>query len=137
MDILNPLITILEYELRCSIRYRRYLSLVMMDLSVDSVKREEDMRLNIVSQIRECDQFFAEDGMVAILMSETDPCCALNVVDRLSNSMNGNGEPRFAIVSYPSDGYQAENLLKIAHRRLDRARLLERGAVVSSNNEGM
>ncbi len=119
---------LLDYEVRSSVRYRRFLSIVLAaciggrnakELAWSNTLRESDARFEV------------EDG-IAIVMGETDRLGALVAVERLRRRCGEGADVRFAVVSFPVDGYIASDLLATAYRRVNRAKTLHPGAIVAT-----
>jgi hypothetical protein len=120
---------LLNYELRGSVRYRRFVSIVVVACGDLRASPTELLANNLV---RESDEPFEIEAGYAIVMGETDRIGALTAVERFKRRCNGQTDLRFAVVSFPVDGYIAGELLTTAHRRLSRARALYPGAVVAT-----
>lgn len=118
----------LDYELRASARYRRFVTLVVFSSADGSV----DYFDSLGAIIRGSDEFFDLDSTGAILMGETDSSDALVAVERFKSRCRDGMDLRFAMASYPSDGRAPAELLSAAYRRLDHARMSVAGAVVCS-----
>jgi hypothetical protein len=119
---------LLDYELRCSERYRRPLSLV----TVVPMNTRINPRSLLFPALRGSDQLFEVHGHAAILMSETNCQGALAAIGRYSKMCEGEIDLRFAVVSYPEDGGTVRELLATAQQRLDKAMTLEPGAIVAA-----
>jgi ribosome biogenesis GTPase A len=117
---------LLEYELRASHRYCRFVSLLL-------VKCEENQSVkNILGDyIRETDMLFDFKDASAILMGETDKKGTLNAVERYKNECDSKFNMRFAVVSYPNDGRSTKDLLDALIRRYEQAKHGKSGVVVA------
>jgi len=120
---------LLNYELRSSVRYRRFLSMVMVACTSSLGTRE---RLASNELLHDSDELFEIEGGYSIVMGETDKAGALTAVERLKSHWKEEGDLRFAVVSFPVDGHIAAELLTSAHRRLNKAKGLHPGAVVAT-----
>jgi hypothetical protein len=118
---------LLGYELSASTRHRRFVSLVMLSPEND---REELDRL-LKETVRDTDAFFSLDAVTVILMGETDSSGALKAVERYKSALSGRLDVRYSVSSFPSDGKVPGDLMHTAHRRLKKARTLDRDAVVT------
>jgi len=118
---------LLDYELNSSLRYRRFVSLVLLSDQLGPLKASL-----LENVIRRSDELFLLDGYAAILMSETGRVGALRAIERYKEAYLDNGDLRFVVTSYPKDGSDRETLLQTARRRLERVKASGRGGVVSS-----
>lgn len=127
---MSDLEQLLDYELRCAKRYRRFVSIIVVApvngfMGLKGIFEDD--------AIRECDQFFEVDDGSAILMTETDSAGAVAALERCQVAADDNRDLRFAVVSFPFDGHTAAELLETAHRRLDRAKNMPgRGAAITT-----
>jgi len=120
---------LLDYEIRCASRYRRFTTVVM----VASVRDSCNMRDRLGECRRASDAFFQTNGTAAILMGETDVLGALTAVNRYKDLCKEDSDLRFAVASYPTDVRAAPEMLATVQRRLRAAKALkEPGAVVSA-----
>ena len=124
---LNDLEWMLDYEMRSAMRYRRFLSLVV-------ITSEEPGGLHgmLRDAVRGSDEVFQLDSGAAILMGETERSGALKAVERLQRAAHEEVLLRFAVNTFPFDGHTVAELLGTAQRRLEKARNLEPNAVVST-----
>jgi len=90
------------------------------------------LRSFLGSHIRDSDVIADFDSSIAVLMGETDVNSAMIAVDRYKSFFESQLDLRFSVVTYPSDGGKAENLIKMAYRRLSKAKQGETGTVVTS-----
>jgi len=90
------------------------------------------LRSFLGSHIRDSDVIADFDSSIAVLMGETDIGSAMIAVDRYKSFFESQLDLRFSVVTYPSDGGKAENLIKMAYRRLSRAKQGDVGTVVTS-----
>ncbi|MFC1737280.1 hypothetical protein ACFL1X_14305 [Candidatus Hydrogenedentota bacterium] len=118
--------TLLEYELRCSERYRRFLSVVMLKSGKETV----DFRNLFGDLVRDSDVLFELEGKAMVLMSETDQTGAMNAVTRFKTMCNGALDVRYSVAVFPADGRSAGNLMDTGQRRLELAQAQTAGAVV-------
>lgn len=119
--------SLLDYELRCSKRYRRPICLLM----IAAVNTDISVKSLLDATIRQSDELFELREYAAILMGETDPDGALTAISRHKEAYGKDVDLRFGLASFPKDGSSVADLLAAAHRRLDKALALDRGAVVS------
>lgn len=109
---------LLHYELGCSARHRRFVSLVM--LSSNDVQ-SRDFQHVLDDSIRDSDAAFQMDNEVVVVMGETDSSGALKAVERYQRMMAHQADARYAVSSFPIDGKAPSDLLDAARRRLSRA----------------
>jgi hypothetical protein len=118
---------LLQYELRCAERYRRFVSLVMVG-SADTV--EVNLNQLLEGTVRSSDEMTIWDSAAAILMAETDAEGAMAAIDRFKRKYEPAVDLRFGVVTFPDDGGGADSLLSIASRRYSEASMRSAGAVV-------
>lgn len=118
---------LVDYELRAAERYRRFVTLMLV-ASRNGCFYLKDI---LVKTKRESDRLFELDNEVAILMSETDLNGALTAVERYKSLFSEDVDLRFSVVSFPLDGVNCSDLMGKVFQRLDVAKALECGAVVS------
>ena len=118
---------LLQYELRCAERYRRFVSLVVVG-SMESA--QADMGQVLHGSVRSSDEMAMVDGAAAILMAETDADGARAAVDRYKRRYADALDLRFGVVTFPEDGKEGDALLDAAMRRYADAVQGEVGAVV-------
>lgn len=116
----------LGYELKSAERYRRFVSLVM----VDSSESNGRLKKLLTNAMRNSDVLADFDGASVILMSETNTTGALSAIERYKAKSGNDSSLRFSLVTYPSDGGGAEGLLSTAYRRLQKAIDSQGGQVV-------
>lgn len=118
---------LVDYELRAAERYRRFVTLMLV------ASRNGGFLLKdvLAKTKRESDRLFELDNEVAILMSETDVAGALTAVERYKSLFSEEIDLRFSVVSFPLDGVNCSDLMGKVFQRLDEAKALECGAVVS------
>ena len=107
---------VLNYELSCAERYRRFVSLVM----VTGPSHDGSVRRVLADKIRSSDLLAEKNSHLVILMSETDQNGAQIAIDRF-RSFGANSELWFSLVTFPQDSGSAEALVQVAERRLQRA----------------
>ena len=124
---INDLEWMLDYEMRSAMRYRRFLSLVV-------IATEEPGNLHgfLRDTVRGSDEVFQLDSGAAVLMGETERSGALKAVERLQRATREMVPLRFAVNTFLFDGHTVAELLGTAQRRLEKARRLEPNAVVST-----
>jgi hypothetical protein len=122
---------LLDYELRSSVRYQRFVSVVMIECLNGNMPIK--LKKLLEELIRTSDESFEikEDGL-AVLMGETDRNGSLKAVGRYKKKASNGFDMRFAVASYPNDGHSTKNFLKILLRRLEEAKKGKHGAVVAS-----
>ena len=101
---------VLEYELACAERYRRFVSLVMVK------EGEKGARLEhiLADKVRDSDLLGEKDSNYLILMSETDRNGARSAISRYIDRDGEVHDFRFALVTYPNDsGSATEARLKL------------------------
>lgn len=119
---------LLQYELYGAQRHRRFVSMVM----VTTDEGISGLRSFLGSHIRDSDVIADFDSSIAVLMGETDINSAMVAVNRYKSFFESQLDLRFSVVTYPSDGGKAENLIKMAYHRLSKAKQGESGAVVTT-----
>lgn len=119
---------LLQYELYGAQRHRRFVSMVM----ITTEEGISGLRNFLSSHIRDSDVIADFDSSIAVLMGETDINSAMVAVNRYKSFFDSQLDLRFSVVTYPSDGGKAENLIKMAYRRLSQARQGDTGAVITS-----
>lgn len=113
---------LLDYELRCAKRYRRFVSIVVVTSANGCAKLAKIAETLDDDVVRDCDQFFELENGSAILMTETDSAGAIAALERCQTAADRDHDLRSAVVSFPFDGHTAAELLAVAHRRLARAK---------------
>ena len=112
---------LLDYELKQSIRHRRFVSLVM--LSANGNTKNLNRILKDIS--RDTDPVFLLSDAIAVLMGETDTAGALRAVERYREMSEGAMDVQYSVASFPDDGRSPDDLIYMAQRRLgvaDKAR---------------
>lgn len=106
---------VLEHELRCAERYRRFVAVMRVASSLD------DNRLAscLASSMRVSDDCVWLGNGFEVLMSETTERGALSAVRRYSAAVGGKADIWFGIAEFPGDGHNAKNLLDLARLRLE------------------
>ncbi len=120
---------VLEYELACAERYRRFVSLVMVKEG-DSTTQLEQI---LADKVRDSDLLAEKNSNFLILMSETDRKGAQSAISRFVDRDGEVHDFRFALVTYPNDSGSAETLIQAAERRLMMAVDEGPGAIVSGD----
>jgi hypothetical protein len=108
---------LVERELRCAKRYRRFFSIVV-GLPLDN--SSDPLRV-LTRSLRETDEVVPSESGLTILMVETDPTGAWMAIQRLRARFGGAIGMRFGVASYPKDGRDVDALLGVARGRLDDA----------------
>lgn len=124
---LNELEWMLDYEMRSAMRYRRFLSLVVV-----ASDRQVDLPELLKDHVRGSDEVFQLDNGAAILMGETERSGAMRAVERLQQMARDNVGLWYAVNTFPFDGHTVPELISTALRRLDKARSQVPNSVVSS-----
>ena len=120
---------LLEYELQAAERYRRYLTLVLVDTDGCTSYLEKIF----VATLRDCDAVSANHRSIFIIMSDTRPSGALCVIERLKRECDENKNNFYSVVSYPKDGVSAEMLIAKAQEQLHDAHTVSPGAIIYSD----
>jgi len=120
--------SLLDYELRSSVRYRRPVSLVM----AATINPDANLKELLGSTLRESDELFETGDDAIILMGETDCDGALAAIERYKGNFNSETDLCFAVASFPEDASTVLKLLACVRRRLSKALTLGRGAVVTT-----
>lgn len=106
--------SLLDYELVCSTRYRRFMSLIMCGKN----GHDKNYAINgFKSAFRTCDRIFELNDEVVVIMPETDQMGAIRAVARLRELHVINGT-KLSLASFPNDGQTADMLMKKARFRL-------------------
>jgi len=122
--------SLLQYELNCAKRYRRFLSIIMTGAVGIHTEMKEVWKTD---EIRESDQFFDLEEGTAILMPETDGAGAITAINRCLEVLGPDYDLRFGVASFPFDAQSTEDLLRIAERRLQTAQKMpSRGTVIKN-----
>ncbi len=125
----NLLQEVLEYELACAERYRRFVSLVM----VKEGEKGAQLEHVLADKVRDSDLLAEKNSNYLILMSETDRNGARRAISRYVDRDGDVHDFRFALVTYPNDSGSAEALMEAAERRLVKAFEEGPGAIVSGD----
>ena len=102
---------IIEHELRCAKRYRRFVSIISFEK--ENIPFDLEFFLEKVI-FRECDEIFLINGIVFIIMSDTNKFGAETAMRRMKENLEFRYELRYNIVSFPFDGHSAEDLINKA-----------------------
>ncbi len=119
---------VLDYELVCAERYRRFVSLVM----VKGESSEQPVHKMLADRIRSSDLLAEKNSHLVILMSETDSDGANIAISRFRTYCEARAL-WFSLVTFPQDSGTAADFVRVAERRLDAATQEQAGAVVSSD----
>lgn len=125
---LDLLENVLNYELACAERYRRFVSVVM----VGSKSSEDKAVRHIAERVRSSDMMAESDASVVILMSETDKTGAKIAIDRFKIPNNDGADLSFSLVTYPYDSGGVGEMMETASRRLEMASNEGPGALVEA-----
>jgi len=120
---------VLEYELACAERYRRFVSLVM----VKEGEKGAQLEHILADKVRDSDLLAEKNSNFLILMSETDRNGARSAISRFVDRDGEVHDFRFALVTYPNDSGSAEALMEAVERRLVMADEEGPGAIVSGD----
>jgi len=105
---------LLDYEIRGALRYRRFLSVALVEAS-----GEEAHISALLDLFRTSDEWIRyEGGQLALIMRETDSEAATTAIRRAMSQYGARIEFRMAVASYPTDGWNGGDLLRIAEERL-------------------
>ncbi len=116
---------LLDYEIRGSERYRRFLSLLLI-----ASDREGEGIERLRESFRRSDEIVALDkNRAAVLLRETNVDGTLTAIDRYK-AFHNVIHVRFAVTCYPTDGWNAHFILDSASDRIERALHGPAGAVV-------
>lgn len=121
--------TTLDYEIRCSKRYRRFVSVIMLSAMNETIIRD----LLSDKSIRSSDEIFLLEDKTVIIMGETDISGALTACNRIVKTIKKffNDDIRSGIASFPVDGFSANDLLITVNRRFEKAqKMLTNNAIV-------
>lgn len=116
-----------EYEVRCSQRYRRFFTLILMN----SEKETQELNKVLGEMLRDSDFFSEIRGSINIIMSETDKDAAIQAIKRFGTKPNHFDDVRFSVASFPEDGTTYQDISRKASERLNDAKSGEEGAIVS------
>ncbi len=118
---------VLDYELVCAERYRRFVSLVM----VKGASPSHPVRKVLADRIRSSDLLAEKNSHLVILMSETDADGANIAISRYREYCEEH-PLWFSLVTFPQDSGSATEFVNAAERRLGVATNEQAGAVVST-----
>ena len=104
--------TLLNHELQAARRYRRYVTLLMMDAGHEHSNLQDVMN----AQLRDCDAIVSYNGTYCVLMTETTTDGAYVAIERLKQGLDANS--LYALVTHPLDGTTSQNLIDRAFIRL-------------------
>ena len=108
----------LEYQIRLALRYRHFVSLVMITNGYGNT----DIRRLLGQTVRDCDRFFDLKDESAIVMPCTSQSEARIAVNRYKKTSDAAVDLKFSIVSYPSDATTSTTMLETAKQLMSRAR---------------
>ncbi len=117
---------VLDYELSCAERYRRFISLVMV-----RGESSASVRRLLAERIRSSDLLAEKNSHLVILMSETDGVGAGIAIDRYKD-FSTDHPLWFSLVTFPQDSGTASELVQAGERRLDVASKSDPGAIVTT-----
>ena len=128
MEILPNIEWLLDYEIRLSTRYRRFLSFVM----VSAADKDPTTLDQVLSEtIRSSDVRFLEQNGISVVMGETGKADAVHAIERYKRTLSGSMNARYAVATFPSDGKTSVALRHTALKRLKKACTLGSGAIVA------
>ena len=119
---------LLDYEIRNSSRYRRFVSIVMV---ANGNGANVELKKILGEHVRNSDSYFEFKNASAILMGETDVSGSLKAVQRYKSNYSSDIDLRFAVASYPNDGQSTLEILDTLLRRSDDSKLGAPGEVVA------
>ena len=119
---------VLDHELSCAERYRRFVSLVM----VRGASPESPILKILSDRIRNSDLLTDKSSHLVILMSETDRAGAAVAIQRY-REFCADHSLWFSAVTYPQDSGTAAELVRAGERRLEMACHEQAGAVVAAD----
>lgn len=124
---------LLDYEFASAKRYRRFFSLVMLN-----IPGKESENTNVLKgTTRESDRIYlldsAQQNKIAILMPETDGQSAATAVARYKDVFGIASDIRTGIATFPLDAGTPTELLQASTRRVSKAMNSEVGTVVSTD----
>ena len=126
----QALTSVLSYEVRSSVRYRRCCSLMVW--GGKEVTAQEDGVFN--GDLRQSDAVFQVGDKVAVLMGETSLEGALRAVNRLKERFtDAKRRVWCGVASFPTDGDEAKTIMYCAFRRCQDARMQGSGSVISKD----
>ena len=110
---------LLDYEVRNARRYCRFVSVVMVGSGNGRVNNWGIFH----HTLRESDELLSVGDEAAVLMGETERPGALRAVDRYKVTLDdGVRDLRFAVAQFPEDAQGAVALIRVAQKRLERAK---------------
>ena len=119
----------LDYECRASQRYRRAMSLVIVRIA-DSASTFDAL---VGDLVRSSDKVIQYDGGAAIIMSETALEGARIAVGRYAARCANGSTLQCAVARFPEDALTANELLRAAQRRYEKARTLQGDSFIWSD----
>ena len=119
---------VLDYELSCAERYRRFVSLVM----IRGASAESPVLRILSDRIRTSDLLADKDSHLVVLMSETDQSGATIAIERF-REFCAEHPLWFSSVTFPQDTGNASDLVEAGERRLEVACQNEPGAIVMAD----
>ena len=121
---------LLDYELRCAERYRRYVSVVMM---ASPEQTGGNLCQFLGDEFRKSDEVFELEHGAAIVMGETDLSDSIRAIRRFKAHCEGNVNLNCAVVSYPEDRGSARDIMTTLFHRLERANRDEAGSIITAD----
>ncbi len=119
---------VLDYELSCAERYRRFVSLVM----IRGASAESPVLRILADRIRNSDLLADKESHLVVLMSETDRGGATVAIERF-REFCAEHPLWFSSVTFPQDAGSAADLVQAGERRLELACQDRPGAVVAAD----
>lgn len=135
----------LEEAVLSARRYARFVSIVLVDVSVENrAMQAKNRTLELAARFRE--EFrktdlvaYQEAGKIFIMLEEADPTQAIQALRRVTREMVEVRQPNYALACFPSDSNRKEELLdllenrsQVVRKRLDEAPLVNTGEGVLS-----
>lgn len=105
---------LLNYEIVCSTRYRRFMSLILFEKNGDD---GDGFAKRVLNEFRNCDRLFNLSHEIVVILPETDVNGVHCVCDRLLDNHAVRGMV-LAYASFPADGQTSATLMKVARLRL-------------------
>lgn len=117
----------LTYEVKQSMRHRRYLSLAMLHLNGTGPKLGSLLRRGV----RESDWTFFSHDTAVVLMGQTHKTDAIKAVNRYRNDFGDRFDIRASVSTFPDDGRCSKDLINVLEQRLKKAMELGFDAMVA------
>ncbi|NQU43538.1 hypothetical protein HQ520_09640 [bacterium] len=106
---------LVDHELKTAKRYRRFLSLMILEPPENTVAATRP----VTGILRETDVYFSfPNGLVVLVMSETDPDGARSTLARCKRIGALPPETRYGLASFPDDNLNSREFLATGFHRL-------------------